>query len=279
MAVKINECVDAVKSAICSNNFGIKTGFKKLDMLTRGFHPSELVIVAARSSMGKSAFMIDLALHMGKDHNVAIFSLEMSLKIIVERMLANIGSINIHTMKLKGEAGPELERAAEMLKNRSIYIDDSSYLTPNLLHNKVEQIKPDIVFIDFLQLMRMPTKLQSRYLEVDFICQEVRAVGKAHNIPVVLLAQLNRAVEQRERHEPRLSDLRESGGIEQAADMVLFLHRPAYYAMTEYDPESEDDGEAYIYVAKNRNGPVGKVRCVWISEFTSFRDLASMSDE
>ena len=269
------DSLDTIAANIGSEPFGIRTGLTQLDEMTRGLHPGELTVIAGRSSMGKSSLMTDIILNV--DCPVAIFSLEMSYKILCERMIANFTNTNYHYLKLQRIPVPSVGK----LNSKSITILDNSYLTPLKFKEQLEQLKEKegikCCFVDFLQLMRTDFPAGSRSQEVDNICQDLRAVGKELGIAVVLLAQLNREVEKRDNHQPRLSDLRESGGIEQAADVVLLIHRPSYYNVKEVDLESEDDGEAFIYVSKNRSGPVGKCPVVWISEYMSFRDIKSES--
>lgn len=260
-----------IAANIGNEPFGLRTGFTQLDEMTRGLHPGELTVIAGRSSMGKSSLMTDMILHI--DYPVAVFSLEMSYKVLCERMIANFTNTNYHYLKLQKIPVPSVEK----LKSKNITILDNSYLTPLKFREQLTQLKAKenikCCFVDFLQLMRSTFSSGSRSQEVDNICQDIRAAGKELGIAVVLLAQLNREVEKRDNHEPRLSDLRESGGIEQAADVVFLIHRPSYYNVKEVDLESEDDGEAFIYVAKNRSGPVGKCSMVWVSEYMSFREI------
>jgi len=262
---------DDIVANIGQEPFGLRTGFTELDNMTRGLHPGELTILAGRSSMGKSAFMLDVALHL--DCSVAIFSLEMGYITLCERLVANYTNTNYHYLKSGKIAPPDVSE----LKSKNITILDNSYLTPAKFHQQLVQLKAEqgikCAMVDFLQLVKPDLSTGSRYQDIDAICQSLRATGKELGIAIVVLAQLNREIEKRENHEPKLSDLRESAGIEQSADVVLMLHRPDYYQIKEIDLESEDGGEAYIYISKQRNGPVGKIPLVWLSEFMSFREI------
>lgn len=267
------ESFDSIVSNIGNEPFGLKTGFKQLDEMTRGLHPGELTVIAGRSSMGKSSLMSDMVLSISEKCPVVIFSMEMSFRVLCERLVANFTNTNYHFLKMNKIPVPSVDG----LKSRNITILDNSYLTPLKFKEQLKQLKDKenikCCFVDFLQLMRSDFPAGSRSQEVDNICQDLRAVGKELGISIVLLAQLNREVERRDNHQPRLSDLRESGGIEQAADVVLLIHRPSYYNLKEVDLESEDDGEAFIFVAKSRNAAVGKIPVVWISEYMSFRNF------
>ena len=272
----IAESIENVQEELFSAKTGILTGFPELDAKTHGFHPAELTVIAARSSMGKSAFMLDLALNISKEHPVAIFSLEMCNRVLIERMIANIAQTNYFRLR-KGDADETVVNSGiRVISGLDIFLCDRSFQTVAQVRDLLLETQVRVVFIDYLQLLNPGKSSGQRYLEVDGMCQQLRAMAKDLNISVVLLSQLNRAVEQREGHEPRLSDLRESGGIEQTADSVWFLHRPSYYNLTEFDVDSEDDGEAFIFIAKQRNGPVGKIRCLWISEFMGWRSIGSL---
>ena len=268
---------------------GIETGFYQLDDMLLGFKPSELIVVAARPSMGKTSLMTDFILHASKTTPVAVFSAEMSFQILAERMLANTADLNLHSLKKTGmtdRTNAAIECALSRLKESQIYIDDTSYLTPLHIRNALKpiplsnqvfqppaKVQVGCVFIDYLQLLGADMATGKSYEDIGMITRDIKAMAKELNVPVVLLCQLNRENTKRESHEPRLSDLRDSGKIEENADVVLLIHRPSYYNMKEIDLESEDDGEAFILVSKNRNGPVGKVPVVWLSEQMSFREI------
>lgn len=258
------------------------TGFRKLDSKLGGFRPGDFVILAGRPSIGKSAFLLDMALGIAKDHHcVAIFSMEMSPDALIQRILCNVGQVNLHQYRnklLALEEWPYVYEAGEKLKQYNIIIDGSSMLTPAALAAKIFRLKAqrkvECVFVDYLQLMYLPERKarEGRQQEITRICSELKALAKKADIALVVLSQLNRQVEYRTDHRPRLSDLRESGSIEQDADVVLFLHRGAYYRKKE-DPEAREDGEAICIVAKNRQGPTGDVELVWLPEFVKFANL------
>ncbi len=256
---------------------GVETGFYQLDDMLLGFKPSELIIVAGRPSMGKTSLMTDFILHASKSTPVVVFSAEMSFQILAERMITNLASLNLHSLKkgsLTAKAQSAINITIDILKDRLIFIDDTSYLTPLHIRNAIQNgPKIGCIFIDYLQLLGADMATGRSYEDIGMITRDIKAMAKELNIPVVLLCQLNRQNTQRESHEPRLSDLRDSGKIEENADVVLLIHRPSYYNMKEIDLESEDDGEAFILVSKNRNGPVGKIPVVWLSEQMSFREI------
>jgi len=262
---------------IHEGNAGLSTGFEGLDKKTHGLQPSELTILAGRPSMGKSAMMLDMALALAvAGKKVAIFSMEMSNQLLAERLLANRGSVNLQRIKsdsLTPEEATKLNKAYSELGKMQIDIFDRTLLAPLRIEGEISQHKYDCIFVDYLQLLSSDGAQASRYQEIDAHCKELKDMAKKHNIPVVALAQLGREVEKRTTHEPRLSDLRESGGIEQVADLILLLHRPSHYALHDLNEDKEDDGEAFIFIAKNRNGPTGRVKCGWIGEIMSFREI------
>ena len=272
----IKNAVDFVAETIAVNGMGLKTGYDMLDDTMRGLTQGELTVIAGRPSMGKTAFMVDMALNISKSHNVGIFSLEMSENQLIERMIANTMETSLYQLK-KGNIKVELE-IPEQLGKLQLWIDENSGIDTANMWENIEKQKTDfhtefdVLFIDYLQLIRTKGNRLSRYEEVDIICQNLRHIAKEKNIAVVLFAQLNRAVEQRENHQPRLSDLRDSGGIEQIADKILFLYRPAYYKLFEKsDTAAIDDGEAHIIIAKNRNGALGDIPLVWLAESMQFK--------
>ena len=268
---------DMVAETITINGMGIKTGYPMLDDTMRGLTQGELTIIAGRPSMGKTALMVDMALNVSKTYNVGIFSLEMSETQLIERMIANKMETSLYQLK-KGEIKVGTETKEELNKLR-LWVDENSGIDTVNMWENVEKQKEDfhtefqVLFIDYLQLIRTKGNRLSRYEEIDIICQNLRHIAKEKNIAVVLFAQLNRAVEQRENHQPRLSDLRDSGGIEQIADKILFIYRPAYYNLFEKsDTTSADDGEAHIIIAKNRNGALGDIPLVWLAESMQFKN-------
>ena len=280
--VPIRETLAEAIESIKNPTFGLPTGLKKLTEVTRGYCPGQLIVIAGRSSMGKTAFACDGLL--AQKEKVLMFSLEMSSVVLIQRLIANHANVNFR--KLVDNRMDEKERgrvneAVKILKQSNIHINDTPCLTPSQFWGVCEK-HPDarLIVIDYLQLMRHDNGNFGTVQALDDISQQIREYAKVKNVPIVLLSQLNRKPDDRDSHEPRLSDLRGSGGIEQNADVVLLMYRPAYYMQREIDADTPDDGESYIIVAKQRNGQTGKVKCVFIGEFMSFRDCAqeSMND-
>jgi len=276
----LSENLDNVFEKLKNPDKGITTGFYQLDELLLGFKPAELVVVAGRPSIGKTSLMTDFILSASREGPIAVFSAEMSFQILAERMVTNLANINLHSLK-KGGVTEKIEidinKTKQCLDERLIYIDDSSYLTPLVIRNKLNQeaISDNIkcIFIDYLQLLGADMATGRSYEDMGNITRDIKAMAKEFNVPIVLLCQLNRENTKRESHEPRLSDLRDSGKIEENADIVLLIHRPDYYNIKELDIESEDGGDAQIVIGKNRNGPVGKISVCWMSEWMSFREI------
>jgi len=259
---------------------GLATGFKSLDEMTTGFHRSDLVIVAARPSMGKSALALQLARNMAVDHGykVGIFSLEMSSEQIALRLLSLESKVNFEKLRKADISADEWNRltdAASKFMKASIIIDDDSMLDPRGLRTKVRRIKKeyglDAIVIDYLQLMNSGRNRENRQQEISEISRSLKVLGREMDIAVISASQLSRSVEQREDKRPRLSDLRESGAIEQDADTVIFIHRESYYKRAKFE-EEEDVGEvqmlnhphpAEIIIGKQRNGPVGSINLIF----------------
>ena len=256
---------------------GIPTGFIDLDYKTSGFQPSDLILVAARPSMGKTAFVLNIAQYMAFRNNVtaAIFSLEMSKEQLVNRLLAlesKVDSQNIRTGNLEDEEWAKLIEGANIIGNSHLIIDDKPGISISELRSKCRKYKMEhnlgIIFIDYLQLMTGSGRSESRQQEISEISRSLKALARELNVPVVALSQLSRAVEQRPDHRPMLSDLRESGAIEQDADMVMFIYRDDYY-----NKDSENKNIAEIIIAKQRNGPIGTVNLVWMPNYTKFVNM------
>jgi replicative DNA helicase len=260
---------------------GLKTGFTALDQITAGLQKSELAIVAARPSMGKTAFAMNLAtnaaLHSGK--TVAVFSLEMSKVQLVMRMLCSQAQVDAHSLRM-GYLGKDdmrqLTSAAGQLAEAPIFIDDTSGIDLMTLRAKCRRLKLerkalDLIVIDYLQLMGSTTRFENRNLEISAISRGLKGMAKEFQVPVVALSQLSRASEQRKgEHRPILSDLRESGSIEQDADVVMFIYRDEVY-----NRDSEDQGVAEIIIGKQRNGPIGTIRLAFLRQYTRFENLAA----
>jgi replicative DNA helicase len=264
---------------------GVPTGYRKLDELTAGLQPSDLIIVAGRPSMGKTAFCMNIAEHAAikAGIGVAIFSLEMSKEQLAMRMLCSQSLVDlkrVRTGHLNNEEFDRLARAAADLSEARIYIDDTPALTVLELRAKARRLARDptanlkLLIVDYLQLMRSAEGKDSREQEISEISRSLKALAKELNLPVVALSQLNRQVENRHPPKPRLADLRESGAIEQDADVIAFIYREEVY-----DEDTMRKGIADIIVAKQRNGPLGDVELTFLRESTCFKDLELAPDE
>ena len=260
---------------------GVPTGFYALDNLLTGLHGGELVLVGARPSMGKTSFAINIATHaVRKGFKVAVFSLEMPREQIAMRVLCGDAKVNMQLVRkglLKDEDWMKLARVLAPLAASDMYIDDTSGLTPGQLRSRCRRLMMDhgldMIVVDYLQLMGSDEKAESRQVEVSNISRSLKAIAQELKVPLVACAQLSRANEKRGGSgiRPMLSDLRDSGSIEQDADVVMFLHREAYYKRDEQTP----DNIAEVIVAKQRNGPLGTVKLAWLGEFTLFDNLAN----
>jgi replicative DNA helicase len=261
---------------------GVPSGFKDLDLITAGFQRTDLVIIAARPSMGKTAFVLNVVQHAAIEHNVpvAVFSLEMSKDQLVQRLLCSEGMVDAQRLRrgqLRDEDYPKLARAAGLLSSAPIWIDDSAALTPLAMRSKARRLKAEhdvgLVVVDYLQLMQGPSDIENRQQEISYISRSIKALAKELNVPVLALSQLSRAPEQRggEHRRPQLSDLRESGAIEQDADVVCFIYRQEFYDGP-VDPKTNDsiEGKAELIVGKQRNGPTGTVSLYFRKEYTRF---------
>lgn len=258
------------------NVTGLATGFKDLDFKTSGFQKSDFILVAARPSMGKTAFVLNIAEYMAfrKNKSVAIFSLEMSKNQLMNRLFAmeaRVNSQNLRNGNLKDEEWTALIESASDIGKSHLIIDDTPGISVRELRSKCRKFQLehglDIVMIDYLQLMSGSSKKnnESRQQEISEISRSLKAIARELNVPVVALSQLSRAVESRPDKRPILSDLRESGAIEQDADVVMFLYRDDYY-----HKDSEDKGIAELIIAKQRNGPIGTVNLAWLPDYTKF---------
>ena len=264
-------------SRIKGNVTGIPTGFTDLDYKTSGLHASDLVLVAARPSMGKTAFVLNIAQRIARrgDATVAIFSLEMSREQLVNRLLAmesHVDSQSLRTGNLSGEDWAKLVEGANVIGSSRLIIDDTPAITVAELRSKCRKYKLEhdlgVIMIDYLQLMSGTGKSDSRQQEISEISRSLKALARELSVPVIALSQLSRAVEQRPDHRPMLSDLRESGAIEQDADVVMFIYRDDYYHK---DTEKKDIAE--IIIAKQRNGPIGTIELVWMPKYTQFMNM------
>ncbi len=257
---------------------GLPAGFADFDRMTSGFQAADLIILAGRPSMGKSAFAASIIEHVGIELKkpVAFFSLEMSKEQLVQRMLCSQARIDAHKVRsgyLAPSDWPKLTASAGRLSAAPIFIDDTPAITALELRAKARRLKShqgiQLLVVDYLQLMRGHGRTDSRQQEISEISRSVKALARELNIPIIALSQLSRAVEARQDHRPQLSDLRESGAIEQDADLVILLMREEYY-----NPTEENKGIAEIIIAKQRNGPVGTVKLAFIKEYMRFENLA-----
>ena len=264
-----------------SDVIGIPTGFKDLDKMTAGLQPGDLIIIAGRPSMGKTTFAMNIAESVGISAKlpVAIFSLEMPARALVLRMMSSLGSIDQSDLR-KGEIKGENERrkltiAITQLQNAPIYIDDGSNLTASELRARVRRLKSEVgelglVLVDYLQLMQLPdSRNDNRASLVGEISRALKLLAKEMNVPVIALSQLSRQVESRPNKRPIMSDIRESGAIEQDADVIMFVYRDDVY-----NPESSEKGIAEIVIGKQRNGPIGTVKLSFQGQYLRFNDLA-----
>lgn len=258
---------------------GIPTGFIDLDRLLVGLQPSDFIIVAGRPGMGKTAFLLSVAKYVAqvKRKHVAIFSMEMSNEQLVQRLLSQetgIDSQKLRTAQLDADEWQVLTQAIESLRNVQIFLDDTPALTPLQMRTKCRRLHLefglDLVLVDYLQLMSSGMRHENRVQEVSYLSRNMKILARELNVPVVVAAQLSRAVEQRADKEPQLSDLRESGSLEQDADVVIFLHRPAEY---KNDPLKQSIIE--LRVAKHRNGPVGSLELVFRDKIAKFENAAT----
>ncbi len=257
---------------------GIPTGFIDLDYKTAGMHPSDLILIAARPSMGKTAFVLNIAQHVAfrEKKTVAIFSLEMSKEQLVNRLFSlesRVDAQKLRTGDLLDEDWERLIESAGVIGESNLIIDDTPGISISELRSKCRKYKMEhnlsMIIIDYLQLMSGSGRgSESRQQEISEISRSLKAVARELQVPVLALSQLSRAVEQRPDHKPMLSDLRESGAIEQDADVVMFIYRDEYY-----NADSEKKGTAEIIVAKQRNGPIGSVDLAWLSQYTKFANI------
>ena len=261
---------------------GVTTGFTDLNSLLGGFQKSDLVLLAARPSMGKTALAVNLAVNAAKaGKKVAMFSLEMSKTQIGQRILASFAQMNLSSLfkgELEGQDLVNLITASNELSKYSLHIDDTAAISLIELKAKLRRLKMeeglDLVVVDYLQLMTTGERVENRVLEISQISRGLKAIAKELDVPVLALSQLSRALEQRPDKRPKLSDLRESGAIEQDADIVMFLYRDYVY-----NKETENPNLAEVIVSKHRNGPIGVVNLIWKDEYTRFFDVSNKAYE
>ncbi|MHB8454998.1 MAG: replicative DNA helicase [Acidiferrobacterales bacterium] len=258
---------------------GVSTGFSDLDAMTSGLQNGDLVIVAGRPSMGKTSLAMNIAesAAVGQKLPVAVFSMEMPGEQLAMRMMSSLGRINAHkvrTGKLEDDDWPRLTSAIGMLADAPMYIDDTPALTPLELRSRARRLKREhglgLIIVDYLQLMQSPEAGENRATEISSITRSLKSLAKELGVPLIAMSQLNRSLEQRPNKRPVMSDLRESGAIEQDADVILFIYRDEVY-----NEDSQDKGTAEIIIGKQRNGPTGKVRLTFLGEYTRFENYAN----
>jgi replicative DNA helicase len=257
---------------------GLESGFEKFDEMTSGLQDSDLIIVAGRPSMGKTSFVMNIAENAAIRLKipVAVFSMEMSGEQLAIRMISSLGRINqqnLRTGKLEDSDWPRITSAISMLSEAPLFIDDTPALSPSELRARARRLKREhklgLIIVDYLQLMTVPSEKENRTNEISEISRSLKALAKELNIPVIALSQLNRSLEQRADKRPQMSDLRESGAIEQDADLIAFIYRDEVY-----NEDSTDKGTAEILIRKQRNGPTGMCRLTFLGQFTRFENYS-----
>ena len=282
LLVKVVEKIDTMYHS-SQTITGIATGLTDLDNLTSGLQSSDFIIVAGRPSMGKTSLVMNMAEHAAIQHRkpVLVFSMEMPADSLAMRMISSLGRVEqsrIRTGKLHEEDWPRLTSAVHMLSEAPLFIDDSPSLSPVEVRTRARRLVKEhgglgLIVVDYLQLMRVPGfKADNRTAEISEISRSLKSLAKELEVPVVALSQLNRSLEQRHDKRPVMSDIRESGAIEQDADLICFIYRDEVY-----NSESNDKGVAEIIIAKHRNGPIGRVRVAFLGQYTRFEDLAYSS--
>tara|TARA_B100000035_G_scaffold315448_1_gene336333 strand:+ start:20150 stop:21526 length:1377 start_codon:yes stop_codon:yes gene_type:complete len=259
---------------------GIPTGYKDLDMMTSGLQPGDLIIIAGRPSMGKTSLALNMCEYVSVDNGLptAVFSMEMASTQLVSRLIGSVGKLNQHKMRtgqLDDNDWEKLSYALGQLNEAPIFIDEGSALNPYEVRARARRLHKQcgrlgLIVIDYLQLMGSAGSTENRATEISEISRSLKALAKELNVPVIALSQLNRSVEQRPDKRPVMSDLRESGAIEQDADVIMFIYRDEVY-----NPETPDKGIAEIILAKQRNGPVGRVKLTFLGEYTKFENYAN----
>jgi replicative DNA helicase len=257
---------------------GLETGFYDLDEMTSGFQKGDMVVVAGRPSMGKTAFSMNIAEHaaMNSGKAVLIFSMEMPGESLALRMISSLGRINQHkvrTGQLEEDDWARVTSAIQMLSTKKLFVDDTPALSPIELRSRARRVAREndglgLIVIDYLQLMQVTGSKENRTNEISEISRSLKSLAKELNVPVVALSQLNRGLESRTDKRPMMADLRESGAIEQDADIIAFIYRDEVY-----NPDSPDKGKAEVIIAKQRNGPIGRVMLTFLGEFTRFEDF------
>ena len=282
----IKELLGPVYAAIQESNesenslIGVSTGFDDIDDITLGFQNSDLIVIAGSTSMGKTSFALNIAENVARqtDQTVLVFSMEMSAEQVVRRFISSIANIDIQRLmrgQLQEDDWEGIDKALSVLSKKKILVDDTPALSPTELRSRSRRVKREnkdliMIVVDYLGLMHIPGRSDNRVAEISEISRSLKALAKELNVPVVALSQLNRAVASRPNKKPILSDLRDSGAIEQDADVIAFLYRPEYY-----DPDNlEIQGKAEVLIAKQRNGPTGRISLAFRKTVTRFENLA-----
>lgn len=275
--------LQSIKQNIGKPFSGIKSGIRALDNFILGFGKGEMSTIAGRPGLGKSSMARDILLNIGSpsvNEGVGLLcTLEMPCGEITELLAANLGKVDYNNIK-RGYAGEKVlgkfHTAVELLSNYSIIINDDSYVTPDSIREILSDIQKEepvaCLIVDYLQLMSLRKRVTNRQEEVSEISRELKAIAREFDIPVIAFSQLNRNVESRENPRPRMTDLRESGAMENDSTKIILIHRPSYYDK-QLDPNAEDSGEAELIICKNRSGTTGTVGCAFINQWMSFRDL------
>jgi replicative DNA helicase len=260
---------------------GISTGFKKLDEMTSGLQPGDLIIIAGRPSMGKTTLAVNIAENaaLGSNKSCAIFSMEMGAEALTLRMISSLGRINqtaLRSGRLEEQDWPRIDSAMTQLGNAKIFVDETPGLSPTEIRARARRLKRerglDLIVVDYLQLMQVAGTKENRATEISEISRSLKALAKELKVPVIALSQLNRGVEQRTEKKPVMSDLRESGALEQDADLILLIYREEVY-----DQNTTRKGIADIIIAKQRNGPTGDVQLTFLGQYTKFENYAPES--
>ena len=258
---------------------GIPTGFKDFDAITNGLQNSDLVLLAARPAVGKTSFAMNVMTNIAlSGKTCAVFSLEMSKAQLAQRALCSVSRVPMGKAlsgKMQADEWKRIWAGTKQLENSKLFIDDSAMTTPATLLSKCRRLKAkegslDVIMVDYLQLMKTEGKSDSRQNEVSAISRNLKIAAKELNVPIIVLSQLSRDIEKRDGHRPQLSDLRDSGAIEQDADIVMFLHNPEKYNDT---PSQDEPGVVELIIAKHRNGSTGSVKLRWIGQYTTFVNL------
>lgn len=274
----LSKAVDRIDELFNNDNpiTGVPTGYKQFDEMTSGLQPSDLIIVAGRPSMGKTSFVMNIAENATIKHSqpVLVFSMEMSGEQLASRMISSLGRINQQKLRngqLSDSDWPRITSAISMLSDAPLFVDDTPALSPTELRARARRVKREhglgMIIVDYLQLMAVPGNNENRATEISEISRGLKALAKELSVPVIALSQLNRSLESRTDKRPIMSDLRESGAIEQDADLIIFIYRDEVY-----NEDSPDKGTAEIIIGKQRNGPTGKCRLTFLGEYTRFEN-------